>query len=166
MNGGISGNLFALCLPSSPSARGQSRGASAAGPVPPACRAASRPARNRRGDVHILLVRTLAALLTLNPFNADMFTRLNDRHNCELTRVIRQRHQPGWRISCEWERRGRDNGRCKVGSHEETFCRDMSWRRISCAVHTKGHVVGIGFLKCSLGGTLSPRHVPATCPLV
>ena len=31
----------------------------------------------------------------------------------------------------------------KVGTHEGTYCR----RRISCAVHTKGHVAGIGFLK-------------------
>ena len=41
----------------------------------------------------------------------------------------------------------------KVGSHEGTCCRDMSRGRISCAVHTKGHVAGIGFLKCSHGGS-------------
>ena len=99
----------------------------------------------------------------------------------------------------------------KVGSHEGTCCRDMSRGRILRAVHTKGHVARIGFLKCSHGGscrrdmswfrfliglfsevsrghvawtvhtrrpifhenraftrwgTLSPRHVPAMCPLV
>ena len=41
----------------------------------------------------------------------------------------------------------------KVGSHEGTCCRDMSRGRISCAVHTKGHVAGIGFLKCSHRGS-------------
>ena len=41
----------------------------------------------------------------------------------------------------------------EVGSHEGTCCRDMLRGRISCAVHTKGHVAGIGFLKCSHGGS-------------
>ena len=41
----------------------------------------------------------------------------------------------------------------KVGSHEGTCCRDMSRGRISCAVHTKGLVAGIGFLECSHGGS-------------
>ena len=39
----------------------------------------------------------------------------------------------------------------KVGTHKGTCFRDMSRETISCAVHTKGHVAGIGFLKYSHG---------------
>ena len=79
----------------------------------------------------------------------------------------------------------------KVGTHGGTCCRDMSRGRISCAVHTNGHVAGIGFLKgfgelkwrflislffWSVAGTcswtvhtrrpcVSRYFVPATCPL-
>ena len=55
-------------------------------------------------------------------------------------------HTHGDPPSCAWHD-------VKVGSHEGTCCRDMSRGRISCAVHTKGHVAGIGFLKCSHGGS-------------